>query len=76
MLLSYCKAASIRSWWCRGMVVADQGGSHRLDGAKCDGSRVNCVGVVLNEPLLQSNMATQTNADSLRRIIGLRFFPD
>ena len=30
---------------------------------------LNCVGVVLNEPLLQSNMATQTNADILRRII-------
>jgi len=31
---------------------------------------LNCVGVVLNEPLLQNNMATQTNADVLRRIIG------
>ena len=36
---------------------------------------LNCVGVVLNEPLLQSNMATQTNADVLRRIIGPPVLP-
>jgi dethiobiotin synthetase len=36
---------------------------------------LNCVGVVLNEPILQSNMATQTNADILRRIIEAPVLP-
>jgi dethiobiotin synthetase len=36
---------------------------------------LRCVGVVLNDPVAQSNVATRTNADILRRIIPVPVLP-